>query len=184
MFKKVHGNKGNKRPDLSEYNRKFKKNQIPWNKDKKGLQIAWNKGKTAKEDTRIATGIRNGMYGKTSIFSILNKNPEFISKTIRGRIKRPTSLERKMLQIIEKNKLTYKYVGDGSFLIGFKNPDFVNVNGEKIAIEVYAEVFKRFRFGNVKKWKLERQKVFAKYGWKILFFDETQVNEEMVKVLL
>lgn len=29
-------------------------------------------------------------------------------------------------------------------------------------------------------WKQERDKIFNKYGWQIIFFDETQVREDII----
>lgn len=82
-----------------------------------------------------------------------------------------------MLKIIENFGLPYKFVGNGQFFIERKCPDFINCNGEKIAIEVYYKKHKeKFRNG-LERWKDERQKIFNKYGWKILFFDETQVKD-------
>ena len=91
-----------------------------------------------------------------------------------------SDLEIKMNDILIKNNLPYKFVGNGKFFIENKNPDFVNINGKKIAVEVYYKKHKeRFR-GNVDDWKKERSKLFAKYGWKLLFFDELQVNNDFV----
>ena len=96
-----------------------------------------------------------------------------------------SSLETKFQQIIDKHQLPYKYVGNGKFFIERKNPDFININGEKVAIEVYARKHKeKMRNMNIDQWKRERQEVFAKYGWEIVFFDETQVKEENVLSVL
>ena len=85
-----------------------------------------------------------------------------------------------MQKIIEKHGLPYKFVGDGSFIIGRKNPDFININGDKVAIEVYAKYYKLKNSKTIDEWKENRIKVFAEYGWNIIFFDETQVNEKNV----
>ena len=31
--------------------------------------------------------------------------------------------------------------------------------------------------GNIDNWKKERTEIFDKYGWSLIFFDETQINE-------
>lgn len=82
--------------------------------------------------------------------------------------KRPNSLELKFIKIIKEKNLPYKYVGDGSFLIGFKNPDFININGEKICIEVANH------FHHPEPWAEKRIQHFEKWGWKcyIIFEDE------------
>ena len=104
-------------------------------------------------------------------------------ETIRKRLKKrdKSSLELKFEQIINKLCLPYKFVGNGMFFIGRKCPDFINSNGEGIAIEIYYRKHKEF-FGKktIDEWKGERRNIFDKYGWKIEFFDETQVNEAEV----
>lgn len=92
----------------------------------------------------------------------------------------PTTLELKMIGIIEKLNLPYKFVGNGKFFIENKCPDFINCNGEKVAIEVFYKGHKEEFRGGLEEWKKQRQKLFAKYGWKLLFFDETQINENSI----
>lgn len=94
-----------------------------------------------------------------------------------------SSLERKMLQIIEENNLPYKFVGDGKFFIEHLCPDFINCNGEKIAIEVFYRKHKQMFRGDLEHWKIRREAIFSKYGWRLLFFNETEVNEKLVSIL-
>jgi len=131
-----------------------------------------NKGKIVSQETRQ----------KMSVSSKAGMTKERMKKILTRRI--PTSLETQFQKIAKEYKLPYRYVGDGSFIIGHYNPDFVNTNGEKIAIEVYAKYFKQKKNASIKGWKIGRQNTFRKYGWKLLFFDETQVNEKhILKVL-
>lgn len=54
---------------------------------------------------------------------------EHIRKSL---MKRPmSSLEIKVQKVIDKYILPYKFVGNGMFFIENKNPDFININGEK-----------------------------------------------------
>jgi len=101
-----------------------------------------------------------------------------IKKRLARRI--PTSFELKFENIVRKNKLPYRFVGNGSFIIERYNPDFVNTNGKKIAIEVYASYHKKKHTDDIERWKKERSNVFSKYGWKVFYFDETQINEDYV----
>jgi len=158
------------------------KGGIPWNKGrgvkkvrfvndakfKKGM-VPWNKGLPWSEEVKAKIGAAN----KGRVLS-----PEHISKILTRRI--PTSLETKFQDIIDKYKLPYKFVGDGSFMIGRKNPDFININGDKIAIEVYAKYYKLRNNETIDGWKKERQRIFAEYGWSLIFFDAMQVNEKNV----
>ena len=70
----------------------------------------------------------------------------------------PSSLEEKMLFIINTYKLPYKFVGNGKFFIENKCPDFINCNGQKIAVEVFYRKHKDKFAGGFKKWKQQRQK--------------------------
>lgn len=101
-----------------------------------------------------------------------------IKKMLRRRI--PSSLEKQFLNIINSNRLPYKYVGNGTFFIENCNPDFININGDKIAIEVYSRYYKLRNWKSIEQWKQIRKKMFDKYGWQLLFFDETQVKEPYV----
>ncbi len=129
----------------------------------------------------VTKNFRNGR-GKYCSLSCSGKskwqNQEYREKTIRaqlkGLFKRPTSIEKQMIGIIQKYNLPYKYTGDGSFLIGFKNPDFVNVNGEKKLIEV-GNVF-HHQGDYVKK----RREHFAKYGWKSYIFIQDKLDENAI----
>ena len=56
----------------------------------------------------------------------------------------------------------YKYVGDGEVIIGGKNPDFINVNGQKKVIEYYGD---RWHQGDNPQ---DRIDVFADYGFDCL----------------
>jgi len=103
-------------------------------------------------------------------------------ETIRNKLRRrtPSSLEEEFQVIINKYDLPYKYVGNGSFILERFNPDFINTNNEKIAIEVYARYYKLRNNKTIEEWRNERERVFNKYGWRILFFNEVEVNEKNI----
>lgn len=116
-----------------------------------------------------------GKGNKNSLGCHRQFTKEHIRKILTRRI--PSSLEQKFMEIIKKYNLPYKYVGDGSFILQNCNPDFINTNNEKIAIEVYARYYKRRNHKDIEQWKEERAKVFKKYGWDLMYFDETEVTE-------
>jgi len=198
------------RKHLSEAHKGFKypNGRIAWNK---GLHISnsgqfrkgsppWNKGKHPE----YMKGANHPMYAKhhtieakvkmrmAKIEKHLSPLTEFkkgnkpTREQIRKRLHRriPSSLEEKFQSIIDKYKLPYKYVGDGSFIIGHCNPDYINVNHEKIAIEVYARYYKLRNNKSINQWKEERSKIFRKYGWEIIYFNELEVNDSYILEVL
>ena len=174
-----------------KYTEEEKQSETFINKYKK-ISIA-NTGKKASEETRLKQSIKAKLRerkpcaeetkkkigAKNKIAMKKNwQDPEYrektIERTLKGLIKRPTSLEKQMIDIIQRNNLPYKYTGDGSFIIGFKNPDFININGEKVCIEV----------GNIfhhqPPYEEERKVHFAKYGWKCIVFMTNKLNEQEI----
>jgi len=189
-----------------KHNKQFKIGYTPWNKGVKGLMVSWNKGKTKKEDTRIAQpwlnkkrseetckkiskvliGCKSWNKGKKASMETRKKmskshkgvplTKEHIKNSLRRREK--SSLEIRVDDVIKKYKLPYKFVGNGKFFIERKNPDFVNTNGKKVAVEVYCRKHKDLFRGGCDEWKEERQNIFKQYGWSILFIEDWQTNNE------
>ena len=72
----------------------------------------------------------------------------------------------------------YKFVGDGKIWIGYKNPDFINVNGQKKIIELFGDYWHSVgRTGRTKQQE-ENQRInhFAKYGFKVLIVWERELK--------
>ena len=181
--------KGRTRPKFSEeWKRKMseaRKKIVGWNhseetKNKiseshKGKKKPWlseyNHNRTDEEIKRISNINSKKMKENW-------KNPKlrekYVKTILKGLMVRPTSLEKEMIDLIKKHHLPYKYVGDGEVIIGFKNPDFVNVNGEKICLEV-ANIF--HHQGD---YEVERKEHFAKYGWKCEVFMGDKLDKELV----
>jgi len=180
---------------------------IPWNKgktkdmhtqlerSKKSRQKMSESHKGKKLTDEHKEKIRQKMLGRPSpmkgrhhteeakrkigrFFKGRKRSPEEIKKYMKH--KAPSTLEEDFMKIIDKHDLPYAFVGNGLFMIEGLNPDFVNTDGEKIAIEVYARYYKVRSFANIESWKEKRSEIFKKYGWKMLFFDETQVKEDIV----
>lgn len=133
------------------------------------------KKKMSIAHTGLLAGWKHPMYGK-------HHSKKTIKKMLCRRI--PSSLETKFQEIIDRHNLPYRFVGDGSFIIGHYNPDFININGEKTAVEVYARYYKNRHIDSIETWKQKRAKIFRDFGRELLFFDETQVNDKCVLEVL
>jgi hypothetical protein len=150
-----------KNPKLSETRKKlFKEGKLvlPSSVFKKG-HVPSNKGK------------------KCPWLSERNKDPEFIKKALKSLLKRPTSYEKKISELCIEHNLPFIYCGNGTFLIGHKNPDFVNKE-KKIAIEVYHNYFKIRDFGSCEEYEKQRREYFAKYGYRTIFIRTEDINHK------
>ena len=111
------------------------------------------------------------------------KTKEHIRKILTHRSM--SGLEITFQSLIDKHNLPYKFVGNGTFFIENINPDFININREKKAVEVYYKKHKeQFRAGGVEGWMKQRTEICDKYGWEILFIEAKQFNEENLLHLL
>lgn len=104
------------------------------------------------------------------------QDPTYVRKQIKARGVYPNKTEMKLLSIL--NRLypnEWKYVGDGEFILAGKNPDFVNVNGRKIVIDLFGE------YWHTKEEAVERIALFKKYGFKTVIIWGSKVNLKRVK---
>lgn len=132
-------------------------------------------GKKHSEAWRLQASERMKGYSKEFFANCLRRRPM-------------SSLEKAFDKIVKDNKLNYRFVGNGKFWIERKNPDFINTNGQKIAIELFYRRHKDQFTGGYMKWRQDRERVFGKYGWKIIFLEPsdlvnsvTIINREEVK---
>lgn len=81
----------------------------------------------------------------------------------------------------------WKYVGDGQFILGGKNPDFVNKNGKKQIIELFGnywhseKITERTEKDEVK----YIRRVYSRYGYKTLVIWQSELrnqNKVMTKI--
>jgi len=89
-----------------------------------------------------------------------------LPKLLKSLRKRPTSYEQKIINLINKYNLPYKYVGNGQIWINKANPDFININHKKIIIETYCKYLHPINYED------KRSKHFIKYGYKSIFLNE------------
>ena len=64
-------------------------------------------------------------------------------------------------------------------MIGWKNPDFINTNGEKICIEIRnRKVVLYLDKISLEEYKEKRISHFSKYGWKCIVLFDDSMNDE------
>jgi len=108
------------------------------------------------------------------------QDPEFVKKQYEARLIRPNKPETKILSLLQKlfpNE--WRYCGDFSFMIRSKNPDFVNINGQKKVIEHYGTYWHKDDDPD------DRINIFAQDGYQTLVIWEHELkNTQRVKAKL
>lgn len=143
--------------------REANKGKISWMKGKRHTEEAKQKQREASKGNKSALGNRLSEETRRKMSESTKKNwqdPDYIKKVFAGWNAKPNKQENNVGTILQKHLPDeYAYNGDFScgITIGGKIPDFVNVNGEKIVIEVFGpwhdEVFMRDIFGDDIPWK-------------------------------
>ena len=96
----------------------------------------------------------------------------------RGLKTRPNKPEKILIDIVNKAKLGFIYVGDGSFWLTRNtqsfNPDFLN-NKIKCIIEVFGDYW--HNLPNYKETDIERLQIYKKYGYETLVIWEHELRK-------
>jgi hypothetical protein len=116
------------------------------------------------------------------------RDPNFVKKVFDGLNAKPNGLEKKVGTILQKHlPEQYAYNGDFScgITIGGKIPDFVNVNGEKVVIEVFGpwhdEKHMRAIYGDDISWKRTEfgtKAHYSQFGYKCVVFWQEEIERE------
>ena len=85
---------------------------------------------------------------------------------------KPSGAERRFMDIVDKHKLPFTYVGDGKFTLDGLCPDFINTNGKKQIIEIFGEYWHNEHDEDI------RATRFAKYGFDTVVIWESELNDE------
>jgi hypothetical protein len=163
----------------------FKKGHILHNKNKTKDNYEPLKRVSEKLKNKNVTEIaRENMSKSATIvrkrqWQDLSYRKKIITNSLKGLFTRPTSLEKRYTIFFEQHILPFSYCGNGAMLIGFKNPDFVNCNGEKKCIEVRAKKICEI-WGKCLPEEYEKQRIrhFAKWGWKCLVLWDDELENE------
>jgi len=127
--------------------------------------VAAKMGLTRSE--RIKAGLidmsKQHKFFKENLDILIKKGLAASAKT--GKVKLPTKPERKLIAFFDRENLPFRYVGDGRFWVGNKNPDFVDTITGNHLIEFVGDTIHR----NVNKYLRERKEYFEERGYRVLF---------------
>jgi len=128
----------------------------------------WNKGKSWS--TEVKDKIRKVHLG-------VKHTEEHTRNCLKRNLK--STLEIKFENLVNELKLPYVFVGNGEKIISGKVPDFINTN-KNIAVEVFYKKHKDLFRGGCEEWMKSREQLFKENGWKLIFFNETEVNRNNI----
>lgn len=111
------------------------------------------------------------------------QNPEFRDKTIRasrlGSNVHPNKPEIYLQSLLDELYPNgWSFVGDGTLIIGGKNPDFAHMNGKKQLIEVFGDFWHSEQVKGITREQEERDRInlFREYGYSTLIIWESELN--------
>ena len=127
-------------------------------------KVPWNKGKRYCYSIDTLRKIKEAR--KKQKFPTTKTKPELI-----------------FIKLCEKHKLPFKYTGDGAFWVGNLNPDFIESNGRKLAVEVFSDywhspllrpnlLYSQTYHG--------RKEILKKMGWKVVILWECELKSKNV----
>lgn len=100
------------------------------------------------------------------------QTPKYVQKQMKSRGSFPNKKELYLQDLLnEWVPNTFKYVGDGEFILAGKCPDYLNINGKKQLIELYGDYWHRGQ--NPK----ERIDLFKSYGYSTLVIWESELKD-------
>lgn len=151
-------------------------------KESKAKISKTHKGKTVsmesrKKISRASKGRKLSEVVKNKLSKIHKKlweNQEWVKKQISIRQESPNKSERKLDKLLQQYfRDEWKYVGNGDFILGRKCPDFVNVNGKKLIIELFGEYWHKEEECQT------RSDIFKEYGYDTLIIWSKELNKEL-----
>lgn len=186
--------------------RPFKKGYVPWSKGKPRPDMVGNKygtllkGRPKSEEWKRKASLsklgdknpmRNPIYAKRMADSKRGKpNPkhrefwrlnhdEQLRKMMVGEHKKPNKLETRLIGLIERSGLPFKYVGNWEFILGGKCPDFMSTDGRKLLIELFGNYWHIVKAREAVEERVAR---FREHGFETLVLWEKEMDDESVVV--
>lgn len=128
-----------------------------------GRALRESPGNNARREKIRAANIRNW------------SSPAFAARMLQALWRRPTKPEQRIGRILaEAFPGVWRYVGNGEFILGRLNPDFLNVNGQKAVIEVFGRHWHRPEDAD------RRATHFLQYGFRTLVLWEDEPETAVI----
>jgi len=167
----------NKSEKFKEYIGNQIKNSEKYKEAIKNPTRIYVKGIHNSPNTEFKKGWQNTEMGKETI----KKRAKSLGKNI-------SKPEKFMIELINKNKLPFNFVGDGQFMVDTKIPDFIYLEKGKKVIEVFSDYWHR---NDIAKYWHQTEEGTKKYyqerGYNVLIIWEKEIkkndkNELILKI--
>lgn len=181
------------------------KGRIPWNKgiprtnEVREMLSRAHKGKIIPQDVRQRTSESMKQAAKQCHFekhfehmtdeakerrarnmSKAAREQNFARHFIVGRTISPNKAESQFICLSRKYTLPFKFSGDGTFWIGRINPDFVECNGRKIAIDIFGDYWHTPLFLgqalDTTRTFNGRKRYAKEYGWELVIIWQSEFD--------
>lgn len=169
----------------------FKNHQKEWEIVKKKMSITRSKPEFRKKISKVMKKYSEDHPELKEEHSKRMKKLFSNEEWVRGWFKKsnikPNKPEKILIKLLKEKNLPYEYVGDFKFMIGSKNPDFINIDKKKV-IELFGHFWHLEKIeGSIKKHIEERKNHFKKHGYNTLVIwdyelkDPTKVIEKITE---
>lgn len=141
--------------------------------------------KIIEERAKNPSWIKKLSKAQKRLWKIPKERNKRVEATRKALYIKPTTPERKLIQIINENKFPFRYTGDGSFIINGFNPDFMCTNNENKLIEVFGRVFhdpeQSFMEVPWHRQYFGRMSIYSQLGYKcLILWDDELKNEKLI----
>ena len=109
-----------------------------------------------------------------------------IGRLIKSVQRKPNKSEQYLFSILQENfPNEWNFVGDGQIIIDGLNPDFININGKKLIIELYGNFWhsKQIIKRSPRNEENKRIKRYAKYGYSTLIIWDKDLEKNPIGII-
>ena len=135
-------------------------------KIRKSITLSWKNNFNMRKE--ITTKISKLWKDSNSVYH----TEDYWKKRAVGENLKPNKCEAKIQKVLDNvYPSEWKYVGDYSFWVNGKNPDFTCINGKKLLIEHFGTYYHQGEDPE------ERKKIFSEFGYKTLVIWEHELKD-------
>lgn len=135
------------------------------------MEKYWKEGKSIKQ---IAKELNTNV---ATIHQYMKKHGVPRRGRIEAIVSKPNGLERRIIDVIEKANLPFRYVGNGDVIINGKCPDFISTDGSKRIIEIFGDYWHLICKDREYSMEKGRKDFFAKFGFRTLILWESELEK-------